>query len=863
MKKLLLITVSILCMSATNAAAGKLAFPLIGKWNPTDPPLTLSDPYGLQDIQNLRRRGNSLVSVNGHTVIDDSYPYAIDSAGMVTGMYHFTKDTPYYESHVLVGSAHGLGGPVITYRLYTNDTTPPSAGSYESSAVLSVYNTTPETGDGLYASMAQMPRGVVFYCDGHITRVWGGDYNDPLMTILADGLVSSNPQTPLFDVTDELTVSKGDGQGDFYTASWGNSGAGRVLLIGSPYVLDSAYFKVDTGNTVTASLSMKAYQVGGWASVTIADGTSSSGRTMFQSGWVTWTADYDDTVIPILLHDLYWYEFTIPSGTANVILDRVMTHFPAQAITNIWDGETTPIVAWGRDFAGVPADYSKVPYLQTNDETTYTPVSYTAGSDNIFGFAVPVRGIRTMLVEGEENGTSHSPVPKIYYYGESGWTEVSNAVGVLNESTPLGRSGDTTWDAQDWNDEIPFIWRVGPTSDQPYYYYRQVYQSSQTCDVDTNLYYVVGIPRTQPLRYHGLTRQYGNRAWLLNEVDGRGHVAHYSAYGAPHIWNGSDSGEVEFGSSGEIMGAATVFNVFSSSGYVQFVVFKRNETWRLLGIDPESWDLKQVSSVIGCVSPGTIAECGIHKDDQTASRQVVIWLSSSGVQKFDGASIKNISKDIRGYFDPNSSLYVAAATQVDARGWYDPELNAYKLILGTLELEYSLEYESWTKIYREDSGGANPLVVGSAISSPTGEAYNYGVTGDGSMFRLENGHDWEGEADITSYFRTKELMLDEDAPFFHSTRIDWMRLLLTGVNPESSLATDISVEHYCNGVPTTTANDQVEPTDASVDYGPALTYDVTLGPCKWHSIKINDTDDAEVRFHGLGLVYESDNVITE
>jgi hypothetical protein len=55
-------------------------------------------------------------------------------------------------------------------------------------------------------------------------------------------------------------------------------------------------------------------------------------------------------------------------------------------------------------------------------------------------------------------------------------------------------------------------------------------------------------------------------------------------------------------------------------------------------------------------------------------------------------------------------------TANQAVGWFNPNIRAYKLLIGGVELEYGFESRSWTKLYREDRGGADPLTAGCRVT---------------------------------------------------------------------------------------------------------------------------------------------------
>src|SRR5690606_7759061 len=113
----------------------------------------------------------------------------------------------------------------------------------------------------------------------------------------------------------------------------------------------------------------------------------------------------------------------------------------------------------------------------------------------------------------------------------------------------------------------------------------------------------------------------------------------------------------------------------------------------------------------------------------------------------NGAVVDKISKDIDCYFDPNDSRYIPTTRRTQTVAWYDPKIRAYKALISSgssatyhnLELEYSLDNREWTKIYRENASGADPLQSGWRVFDTSGLSYTYGGNKAGQVYRLENG----------------------------------------------------------------------------------------------------------------------------
>jgi hypothetical protein len=194
--------------------------------------------------------------------------------------------------------------------------------------------------------------------------------------------------------------------------------------------------------------------------------------------------------------------------------------------------------------------------------------------------------------------------------------------------------------------------------------------------------------------------------------------------------------------------------------------------------------------------------------------------------------------------------------------WYDPSTRSYKLLIASgasattlnTELEYSLKYKEWTKIYRENAAGANPLQSGWQVWDTNGVGYTYGGGTDGFVYRLNNGNNWNSKANITSYLWTKDFVLDNVAPMMRKSTIKYLRSTY-----KKKAVGNITISHYGDRVITTSGSSgQMGPaiiTAASTTYYD--TQSTILGPWLFHSLKYqattNVTDGLEML--GLGIYY--------
>ena len=164
---------------------------------------------------------------------------------------------------------------------------------------------------------------------------------------------------------------------------------------------------------------------------------------------------------------------------------------------------------------------------------------------------------------------------------------------------------------------------------------------------------VEGVPTRKDIIGFDFPGNFQNRAWLFGDNSGEKNKAIHSQFNSPDIWNGPDSGQLYFGNDGKLTAYVTIYNMYKQSGVEQMLVTKANETYRVTGIDPATWEVKQMSGNVGCIAPLSMAVCEVADISPDTTRHVAIWQSSSGVVMSDGASIIPISEVVRAYWDVN------------------------------------------------------------------------------------------------------------------------------------------------------------------------------------------------------------------
>lgn len=861
MKRLLsTLLVFFILISFAYADMKPYAFPFIGRWQPSEDPVLIDD-YGFQDIRNVRKDGKRLRGVAGHSLAVNNIINA--TYYNIANGFHFSKDQP-SESNILV---YALGSGDTISKVYKNTTTIPDTGDFTATALYT------DATSPIIGRFSNAPQGNVLYCDSEGSMIWGGNelrcnaiyFSDDS----ADNVISNSR-----NYSSELSNSSDDAdQIAAVNATY------KYIIIGSPRPLQGIKAYVKTANDTVSTLT-GWYWSGAWTSLTLTDNTAVGGITLATTGTVTW-ASTEDTAKKKLLEGLiyYWYQFEVSAGTAEIYYTTLDA--PFQDITNIWNGTEVVVGAcWTHD----GTNYKDFTDEVNDDATDSVAVLDALDTTHSFlvGFTEPMQGLHIYFSEGK--GNSDASVLTLKYWDGDSWVGLSDVDdGTDDGGDSFSKSGVIPFSAVGGVTEF----ETNISSEVPLYYYQCTF--SVQLDAEVEIYYVRGIPATPSIPGYKFPGMYQGRALLFTETNGIKNRMRYSAYNSPDVWNGDDSGYLYFGGETELTASGVIYNVFRTTGYEQLIITKENETYRVHGDGPDNWESQQMSGTVGCVAPLSFVVCDVADITEDTKRHVAIWQSDSGIVMCDGATTIIISDDIRCYWDSNDSRYIPANRQDDSIGSYDTNLNSYKLLIlsgagqttHNIELEYSLKNKEWTSIYRENASGAYPFQCIFPVKDTVGNKYTYGCTNTGFMYETESGTTWSG-TDIEQYIHTKDLLLDEEQPFFRHTTINYLRLLFetkTGTTlsylehddgeyllTESgdrivlTYGENITFTHYGDQELTVDdVNDQHVPENIALSTGPFETQDCLLGPSLIHSFKISGdfstlTDGMELM--GLGIGYE-------
>jgi hypothetical protein len=689
---------------------------------------------------------------------------------------------------------------------------------------------------------------------------WTSDVNfsdgSPTIGAALDGSGSINAVIDEFNINNSAALWTSN----FTVPTGPYLSSNNYFLVGSKRPLQGVKFYISSGNASTSTLTAQEWNGVNWQNLAVTDGTASGGKALAQTGSVTFASTVTSSKPRYISGlSLYWYQFYLTAGQASIYYLTVDA--PIQSIKNIWDGsESLPAKVLKYD-GTTYTDYT----AESEDESMISYVDISAlGTSHylLLGFASPMQALTFSMVAGDEN--DNAATMNGSYWNGSSWT----AMPAKNDSTSissksLAKNGVVTFQPLEKGSEFT----LSISDEFPLYYYKIAF--SATLSASVKIGEIRGIPAPQTISPYQFSDTFQSRLFLFNEKSGARNKAIYSTTNAPDIWNGSDSGYLYFGDNTDLTSSAVVYNVFSVLVVEQMIVTKKNETWRLSGDSPPNWTLMRMSGNIGNVAPLSMATCDITDvsiPNNDIKRSVAIWVSDKGPVMSDGSNIYPIYDEIKCYWDPNDARFIPLTMQARSVGWYDVANRSYKLLIASgsgatylnTELEYSLKYKEWTKVYREDGSGANPLQSGWLVYDTNGLSYTYGGGKDGYTYRLENGYTWAGTA-IAQYVQTKDLMLDSENPLLKHTTVNYLRILYKKKSGTS--AERITTAHYGDrNLTVSGTGSQNVPAYTLLSTGPIYTKDCTLGPFLLHSFKFSTTASTVANGQeilGFGVYYQS------
>jgi hypothetical protein len=806
------------------------SFPFTGKWNPTENPMLLDD-YGLQDIQNLRKWGKHFRGVKGHSKINTTALVSFQDNNIFTIVngFQFRKGNP-VESHIFVQTNNDN---YHILRKSNNTTAVPNQDTFDANFLnLPTSN---------IVNFSNAPDGSMVVLDGTANWIWGGNEARCASFLNFDAVSSSF----FYDFTTQVnnTAVNSSNMATLVADANGNTS----LYIGSVRPLEGVNFYIQTPNTTAATAGVQQWTGTAWSSVSsLVDGTAASGKTMNATGEIMWASTTSTSQLTVINNiALYYYKITFTGMPSGVTVSFCTVDAPIQPIADIWDGSDRTIVnAMGSDFSDYTSKVLKPAYVNGDSSSYWNGITSPA----YLAFSQPVRGLNIYLAVSL-NVVSGSTMT-VQYWNGSAWVEVSSlSDGTAGTSSiSMQHSGYVMWAQPSPSTEF----QTKVNNEGPFYWYRIIWPQGIASGNSgpVGVQYIGGVPCQTQIHPYRFAAMWQGRLWLFNDQTQYNNSTFYSALNTSNVFNGTDSGTLQFGDQTPVMAAAAIYNMYYMyNGLEQLIVAKENETYRVSGTKPSDWVVQRISANVGCVAPLTMVSADVTAMDNQR-KQVAIWVGDKGVYTSDGATVVPISDDIRCYFNPNDVRYIPTAMRSKSVGWYDPSIKSYKLLIASgagattlnTELEYSLQYQEWTKISRQIGGGgatSNPLQSGWQVYDANGISYTYGGDANGFVYRLEDTNRWDGTS-ITSYLQTKDILPEPTAPLLHDSTIEYLQVAYL-----KKQTGQITIQHFGDGMATTDQiNGQAGPAPISAADAlgsPYNTQSVLLGPNLYHSFLFQAT----------------------
>lgn len=626
------------------------------------------------------------------------------------------------------------------------------------------------------------------------------------------------------------------------------------LYIGSLLPISGVKFYISTANTSTSTTSAYFWTGSEWEYAALTDGTASGGVSFAQTGSMTFTG----TSCKVKEIDgvlLYWYRFSITDADDNIGVYKATSVIPFQPIKDMWDGIERKLLSFYK-YTGVYTDYTgnvREDDYSSSDTGSYINIhGLTSAQSLVVGFSYRQSGLRFNIL-GAGNITANTGM-EIYYWDGSDWV----TVGALSDGTAVGaislsQAGLVTWGAVDdgleFETQFSGSVKEGDTwvGNPVLYYYKVVFNKTLSGASSTiNLIQVTGVPAQETIAPYKFPFFAMDRLWLFSNQKGKENTSICSSESEPTVFNGDDSIPITWGDEGEITGAGWLYSQYGSSIYNIMVVFKKDETWVLVGSDPSVWSRYRISSTIGCVAPETIRVIDLPSDESkgVSRSSVILFQGANGIYMTDGRPPTLISGDIGDLF--TKRLGIINQDLIDKSfAFVDQENSEYHWCFAkgpSIDSEMVLDYSAmkWFNIDRP-----SPLQAGIETKDTNGVTYSYGAADEGYVLRLEHGNDFDG-TDIEQTWQFGDIAIHSDGLITLETDAEYHILIAKSKTTSS----DITVTHY-GDTSTTGTNMTISPVRSGYRAIQAVERK-KLGSHVFHSWKFSiNTNDETCGFEPL------------
>ena len=577
-------------------------------------------------IQDMRAKHPGFKKRPGQRKLHDT----ADSTNQVMSLYQFRKSR-IDEKHFY---AQFSDGDVLES---TND--PPTVATSAVFGTNEAHSGTNKAGGMVPASWGNLDD-ILLYSNGvDQHQVFAGDTNYVSKVVKFDG-AAAPPDIPEEGI--DYSIEATDGLTTTVVAldSLDTYANDECLYICTPVPANRLTFTIPlpNGNTAVGTLKYRKSD-GTWADTSETDGTIDTGKTMGQSGSMTWTHPADEISHYMYGKSGFWYQWeTDTQLDAEVEISKITYGSDFQDLRNVWDG--LPPYAIEVQVEATAGYYETYAAASVN-------VSELGSAKKIYiGCAEPIQAV--YADPGAIPDTNGTAMTSVKYWDGTAFT----TVGTITDGTNgLGQAGWITFPRQS---------DVQPTqfgTNKIYMYWYELTSPAQTMPTDMVLsFYYMPFYDIEELG-KGVT----NCAWkhrgcytftLFSEY------IYVSASYLPLALNGDDFAIL-------LAGDGRANKVVAMERFHNELMVWQEEKGveggcitLFQGYDPAHFGKLLLSSKVGTMNAKCVAVVdGVLTSTTTDERikTLAFGLSRYGVYATDGKTVSIISDDIQNYFDPTET----------------------------------------------------------------------------------------------------------------------------------------------------------------------------------------------------------------
>lgn len=436
-----------------------------------------------------------------------------------------------------------------------------------------------------------------------------------------------------------------------------------ALCICCPFIPNAIKSTIGTANTNTATRTVY-YWNGAWTQVSdMSDGTAAAGKTMAQTGTVSWTAPTDALPCYMFGSYGYWIKTTFSAALSSPTLTTVEYRGGWQSLVNLWDGSPKDVLE-AQLFINSTGAYS----LYGGSSIAMAGVTSSdklniATTDPIEAIFIDVGTI--------PNTTASTTISSIKYWNGSAMTTVGSFV---DGTAGISHSG--------WV-RIPRQAAVQPLNfnQAQYYAYWYEIQFDKTISASVN----IGIQYIPYFDVETFGKGRCNCSWrgrMVYSFDRYPDYLYITPQNLPCILNGSNFGAVQVGSgAGNAVAAIREF-------YNEILVFQKEVGTKgggltlVQGSSPTEYSPLVLSSYLGAMNNNCVEVIDnniLDRGQGPEVRKLAFALSRYGVYAVDGKAPSFIDQAIKNYFNPTKAECVRNGYEDLMWMKYDATYNVLRL----------------------------------------------------------------------------------------------------------------------------------------------------------------------------------------